>query len=114
MILSGEKKEEYREYKSYWRKRLTRPCPKCDRWCNDGSCECGGYYDEKEKKWHFGVIPKEFDIVVFSNGYHKNRRQFEIELKEMRYGLPRKYSWGGGKENCIILELGKITKRIRC
>ena len=75
MILSGVKKEEYREVNDYWGNRIMDIC---------------------------------HDTVTFSNGYAKNRPQFEIELlyKDVRYG---KVEWGAKpNEVCIVLELGKI------
>lgn len=108
MILSGEKKEEYREVTSYWKKRLQKMCSNCDGWCNDGSCKCGGYYDQKLSKWVFGYEFKNFDSITFSNGYHKNRRQFKIKLLyiSIRHGL---LNWGAEKDKIyFVLHLGKI------
>ena len=50
MILSGEKKEEYRELSDYWKIRMKN------------------------------VRTKNIQTITFSNGYAKNRRQFVIEL----------------------------------
>ncbi len=51
-IKAGEKKEEYREAKQYWLKRL---------------------FDEKGK-------PKEFDVIKFRNGYNKNSRKMFVKF----------------------------------
>ena len=84
MIKSGDKKEEYRKLSEYWNIRL-------------------GMSDLIEYPEHY-----EFDSVTFSNGYAKDRDQFEIELKgiEIKEGNP---SWGAipGKKY-FVLELGKI------
>jgi len=82
LIKSGEKTEEYREITKYWRKRL------CD----------------KENKM------KHFDTITFSNGYSKNRPQFEIELLGA-YAGEGSESWGAilGK-TYYVFELGKIIK----
>lgn len=79
MVLSGEKKEEYREIKPYWTKRL--------------------------KDF---LVKKTFDTITFSNGYTKNRPQFEIELKEIVFEVGNTY-WGAdyGKEY-YVFKLGKI------
>ena len=58
MILSGEKKEEYREIKPYWNRVFST------------------YIKIKGKVYHPSDV-----IIRFSNGYAKNRRQFDIECK---------------------------------
>ena len=55
MILSGEKKEEYREHKHYWKQRLVKD----------------GY-------WHSQTC-KDFDRIVFKNGYAKDAPTMEVE-----------------------------------
>jgi len=60
MILSGDKPEEYREIKPYWTKRLSRTG--IDRI----------------------FIPKDFDVVSFTNGYGKDSPSFLIECKGIK------------------------------
>lgn len=60
MIASGEKKEEYREDKLYWKNRLVKD----------------GY-------WHSQSC-KEFDVVRFRNGYAKDAPTIDIECKGIR------------------------------
>ena len=68
MILSGEKKEEYREIKPYWTKRF-------------------GWTDEGEEKTIY--LTKN---VIFKNGYGKNSPQIKCYVKiEYGYG---KEEWG--------------------
>lgn len=111
MILSGGKKEEYREVTSYWKKRLQKMCSNCDGWCNDGSCKCGGYYDQKLSKWVFGYEFKNFDSITFSNGYHKNRRQFVIDLGGIHIGTGLN-KWGAEKgKRYFVLKLGQILNK---
>ena len=107
MILSGEKKEEYRSITQYWADRLvlmvrissTINYDRCDRLV-------AGDYEK--------VFWEEFDTITFSNGYAKDRDQFVIELKgiEIKEGNP---AWGaeqGTKYFC--LQLGNIlSKRIK-
>jgi len=78
MIKSGEKKEEYREIKPFWTKRF-----------NNIRCS-----SEPTK------------TVTFSNGYHKDRDQFVIELKAIyiRHG---RLDWGAEEDtNYFVLKLG--------
>ncbi len=69
-FLIGEKKEEYREVKQYWIKRLTNQN-------DDGSVNGNSLY-------------KEFKFVKLKNGYSKNSRclifKFKgIEIKEIEH-----------------------------
>ena len=67
MILSGEKKEEYREVKRYWIQRL----------CNEVDYEIGGAWE--------GVF-KKFNQVEFKNGYSKDAPTMVVEFKGLRIG----------------------------
>lgn len=64
MILSGEKKEEYREIKPYWTTRFNRRFGQF--WNFEG--------DNPVVVW--SQQPR---IITFKNGYQKNARQFEAE-----------------------------------
>jgi hypothetical protein len=79
MIASGEKKEEYRELKGYWMKRLL--------------IEHGDGF-------------KTFDIVRFKNGYSPNAPMMDVECKGTEVGNG-KYEWGCTNKSFII-KLGKI------
>lgn len=87
LILSGEKKEEYREIKSFWIKRL-----KFDIWNT-----------------------KPFDVIYFKNGYQKDAPEMHVELMNIRIGKP-KYEWSKSSINqdVYILELGKIIQTKNC
>lgn len=75
MIASGKKKEEYREHKLYWIKRLS--LVKVER-NNQG--ECVGVYD----------IP-EYTHVLFTNGYNpKHGRRVKKKLVSIFLGYPKK------------------------
>lgn len=81
MIDSGEKKEEYREDKPYWRKRLVIP----------GS---------------HPPVTKDFDFVQFTNGYGSSRPRmmFECRVILLNFGNP---NWGGdGKNIQFVIRLG--------
>lgn len=80
MILSGEKKEEYRDIKPYWSLRLVENS-------ND---------------------LKQFDIIRFQHGYAANCPTMDVECKgiDVNVGVPE---WGAeyGKAYFVI-SLGKI------
>lgn len=89
MILSGVKKEEYRELKTYWFRQLFKDF--------DNSMHTLDDYDFKE-----------FDTITFSNGYTKNRPQFVIELKSIEIKQGNK-EWGAEpNEKYFVLSLGEI------
>jgi len=83
MIASGEKKEEYRLNKPYWRNRLII----------DGT--------------HPSIF-HEYDRIIFKNGYSKDCPQMEVEVKHLllTFGKPE---WGGDANNIqFVFRLGKI------
>lgn len=89
MILSGEKKEEYRDHKPFWQQRFVK-----EGYCHSQAC-------------------KDFDVVHFTNGYGKNRPQIIIECKKIELSEHGNYDWGF-IERCFVISLGKIieTKNI--
>lgn len=89
MIASGEKKEEYRELKDYWCKRL---CTK--EWYKYE-------YEILEK-----AIDKHYDVVIFRNGYAKDAPTVTIACNGISIGRG-KYEWGASGESFII-KLGNI------
>ena len=91
MILSGEKKEEYREMKPYWEKRFKKHF----NW-NIGEAEIF--------EWHFSNKPKK---IKFQNGYGKDVPSFMAECT-IRIGTGKE-EWGAeaGMEY-YILEIQKI------
>lgn len=89
MIASGEKKEEYRELKDYWYKRL------------------GYRYDSDRETGYYNHEFTEFDIVRFRNGYSKDAPAIDIKCEGIRIDYDGKREWGYvGK--CFIIELGEI------
>lgn len=88
MIASGEKKEEYRELKPYWFKRLI--------------------WEEGQKE--------NYTAVRFANGghFHSTTPQILVELKEIKVGTGKK-AWGANPgTEYFVIKLGEIisTKNI--
>ena len=86
MILSGEKKEDYRELKSYWNARL-----------NANTYE--GFFK-----------PKQFDVVELANGYSRDSRKIIIQFDytTVREGLIK---WGANAgEKYFVVRFGKILE----
>jgi hypothetical protein len=90
MISSGEKKEEYREIKEYWEKRLI------------------SNFNELEENGGGLVFYNDFDQIQFRNGYAKNAPTMTVECKGIEIG-EGKPEWGAeiGKKYFVI-KLGKI------
>jgi hypothetical protein len=79
MIASGVKREEYREIKPYWNKRLL---------CNS----------------------KQYDTILFRNGYNKDAPSLLIEFTALQSGLGI-IEWGAPESQPVfILKLGNILK----
>jgi hypothetical protein len=84
MILSGEKKEEYRKSSAYWTGIFSRTVRL------------------KGKNYHPTDV-----TICFSNGYSKNRRQLFIECEGVHIGEGRP-EWGAEKgESYFVIRLGK-------
>jgi len=115
MILSGGKKEEYRDINketNYWFRRFKNP-----------QCRCMfrlslsiAYERYKEKcllepfKGLFDSMELKYKSITFSNGYAKNRDQFVVELKYIKFkkGKPE---WGAEKDKFYFaLGLGEINQ----
>ena len=114
MILSREKKEEYREIKAFWCNKFIVYSGKIQPFCWWGS-------NPRVKTnlmplIHSGELSDNllvfdgYNTITFSNGYSKNRDQFEIELKRIRIDTG-KTEWGAEEnEKYFILELGDIVE----
>jgi hypothetical protein len=80
MIASGEKKEEYREIKPFWIKRM-----KYDFWPG-----------------------RQYDIVRFKNGYAKNAPSMDVELINIGIGKAKPEWSDNWQGDVFIIQLGKI------
>lgn len=101
LILSGEKKEEYREIKDYWAKRLVEPMfHRMETYLTPD------FYDEEMNPYCF----KKFDAIQFTNGYSATSPSFIIECKSIKFGKG-KSEWGAPDEQVFIISLGKILER---
>lgn len=102
MILSGEKKEEYRDIKLHWVKRIV------DKDLFKTTEDFLNWYGFPPKYLTLDHVKNSFDTITFSNGYAKDRDQFEIEYKGLRV-FAGKLKWGAKKgERYFVLELGNI------
>jgi hypothetical protein len=101
MIASGEKKEEYREIKPYWVKRLSD--------MHIGSI--GGDFMNMHVPVSFTF--KGFDIVSANNGYQKDCPNIKWQHKGIRIG-EGKPEWGAepGKKY-FILEIGDLLNSVQ-
>lgn len=92
MIDRGEKKEEYREDKAYWIKRLT---------------DLNTDFVPFSYRYHYEQIPfKDYTHVRFHRGYTNTTMLFSID--GMGYGFGNS-SWGAPDEEVFIIKLGERT-----
>ena len=94
MILSGEKKEEYREIKKYWVSRLYydrfgKLSPKMVKELTENLIEYGNT-ERFEHKNSIEVYQVPYTHVLFINGYGDDKPRVEKEIECITIGRPRK------------------------
>jgi hypothetical protein len=98
MIASGEKKEEYREMKGYWWKRLCTVGPvkfSLATILNNGERVDSLFID--------------YTHIIFRNGYQKNAPQITVQCLGIEIGNAKPEwsdNWSG---NVFIIKLGNLT-----
>lgn len=98
MISSGEKKEEYRELKAYWGRRLIRTYEYTDIWPD---ITANG----------MALKFKEYDEIHFKNGYGKNAPLLVVEWLGCDIG-PAFPEWSDNwPGNVFRIKLGKIISQ---
>lgn len=108
MILSGEKKEEYREIKPYWEKRFN---PTYTDYAIGNSPKSTIYNTFYIRRDLGGVV---YDKVEFQNGYSKNAPKILIECKGILTGNA-KADWSDNWQGCVfIIKLGNIIETANC
>jgi hypothetical protein len=107
MFKAGIKKEEYRELKQYWIKRLT---------IDNSLCQMGS------NPIAYVINAKEFDFVELTNGYNKKSPSLLFEFKGTRIDNDFNMDWGGhlicdeegSKKHCFIISVGREVGRLNC
>ncbi len=102
MILSGEKKEEYREIKKHWCKRLL---------CLIGLTP--QFFSPGYKADRISIPPEyfmAFDTVTFTNGYAKNAPQIVVEFKGTSIGTAKPEWSDNWQGEVFIISLGEILE----
>ena len=109
MIASGEKKAEYREVKMYWASRLLSGFSKRHLSLSIHHLKCS--YRTNSGETVLDAIKKDFDFVLFKNGYSKNSPYVLVEYLGVSIDIGY-VNWGAenGKEYFVI-KLGKIFKQ---
>lgn len=107
MIASGEKREEYREIKPYWEKRLLDYKGLSDYYQKNR-------YELSVKRLFFphrplienvcGAFPRGYTHVRFHRGYTNTTMLFKCEGILIGKGNP---TWGAPEEEVFIIKLGE-------
>ena len=100
MIESGVKREEYREIKPYWTKRLLKNFPVFWRMAVNVGMLSNNYTHLYSKE----LYPEYYTHVKFSYGYTKRTITFELEYITIGKGNKE---WGAPTEDVFIIKLGK-------
>ena len=95
MILSGIKKEEYREVKRFWICRLLANIE---------------YLTDLEGVQNVGARFKHYDFVEFKNGYSKTSPMMIVECKGISVGKSRPEWSEGFADDCFVISLGNVVK----
>lgn len=103
MIASGEKKEEYREIKSYWWNRLVRR-GRIIVCTSDERC----YFILPVDQWKMNE-PEKYDFIEFRNGYQKNAPKIIVECKGIEIGEAKPEWSDNWKGRVFIIKLGNIV-----
>lgn len=91
MIASGEKKEEYREIKEYWKNRFVSSL----------------IYDPTiEQIIESGF--RSFDKILFKNGYSKSAPTITVECRGIEIGKPKPEWSDNWQGDVFIIKLGKF------
>lgn len=102
MVLSGEKKEEYREVKDYWVSRLV------NEFTSPYQHEPFNFIYKGVKNGMWSAVP--FDVVQFKNGYSSDAPTMTVEIEniDIEYG---KEKWGAEQgKTYFVIKLGKILE----
>lgn len=95
MLVSGEKKEEYREIKPYWVTRLYHDefgklPPPLVKELTECLIKCGDTFDFEIENNGMQVYQVPFSHVLFINGYGDDKPRVEKEIESITIGKPRK------------------------
>lgn len=99
MIESGEKLEEYREFKPHWIRRLMIPAQE-----NPVFLSNIGEYPSNRRVYVGWVIRQDYTHVRFRYGYTRRTMLFELRMIVVGIGNP---AWGAPNYEVFILKLGR-------
>lgn len=100
MILSGEKKEEYREIKPYWISRLTfLPSD----WAKDVNASITELDSNETEAWDYSIRQ-----IEFKNGYSKNAPSMIVECEYIEIGKAKPEWSDNWQGKVFVIHLGKI------
>lgn len=118
MILSGEKKEEYREIKDYWGMRFLWSKDEIEWACwqemlEDMKQPYRRHNGPKDLMDFFGVQFKGYEAIHFVNGYGSKRPAFDIEIENITIKRGKE-EWGAeAGVFYFVFQLGEILKGVR-
>lgn len=109
MILSREKREEYREVKPYWIKRLIysdhHEEVNCLKSLKDALYLCSERGDSE-----YMIFRTDINTIVFRNGYSKNAREMKVRCNGIYLGKTFKKWSDQDNVDAFVISLGKILK----
>ena len=117
MIFSREKKEEYREIKDHWARRLLSPTGNAsfepaawEAMIHDLHYPYARHTDVQELLTFYGAQFREYDAIRFRNGYRDGVPKFLIKWEGIAVKNGRE-EWGAEKAKFYFtLKLGEILE----
>ncbi|WP_316743732.1 hypothetical protein [Pedobacter antarcticus] len=104
MIACGEKKEEYRDLKKYWIRRLIIDLECCEYYSWGGMERVIKDQEKCDVTYSFD----EFDTVIFRNGYAKDAPTITVQCLGISIG-PAKPEWSDNWQGKVfIIKLGEV------
>lgn len=110
LILSGEKKEEYREIKQHWINRFTWHEYHSEISCVNSLKDALWVDSIDESKQNDVIKSKFYDFVEFKNGYGKNAPTVIVECKGITIGVAVPEWSDNWQGEVFVIKLGKIIK----
>lgn len=100
MIESGEKREEYREIKPYWMKRLCWDADFNEPVSSDDCEYLCSHIDSAVNMFYGGWEPKDYSHVRFRYGYTKRKMLYKIDEIIIGRGNP---NWGAPTDKDVFI-----------
>jgi hypothetical protein len=115
MVISGNKKEEYREIKDYWARRFlfSKDEVEWQVWeemLHDMKDPFLRHNGPSDLMQYFGVAFRDYQAIHFVNGYGKTRPSIDVAIENITINRGKK-EWGAEEDHYyFVFQLGKLME----